>query len=383
MIGLERRPAPSRFWLIAAPLFALAVTLAFGWGLFHVLGKDPVAGLKLFLVAPLETPHRRAEVGLRMTPLLLCALGLAICYRANVWNIGAEGQLVAGGLCAGVVALQAGPATPAGFFVLVLAAGAAGGAAWGGITAWLKVSFQASEILVSLMLTYIAQLLLLWAVHGPLKDPAGYNFPYSPGFEAAAILPLLWPPHRLTIGWVLALGLALAVWVLLARSRAGLKLEVVGASAPAARYAGFPVATTTWLVLGLGGALAGLAGAIEVAGPIQQLTPSLSPGYGYAAIVVAWFGRLHPVGCVVAAGAMAMIYIGGELAQSRLGLPLSITLVFQGVLLLALLGFDTLVRFRLRPVARRRVQAAAWPEGSAIQPGRTPVGEGGEVGWRP
>lgn len=349
MIRLERRATPSRWIAFATPLIALAVTAAAGYLLFVSLGKDPVAGLRIFFVTPLQTVRGWSEVGLKMTPLLLCALGLAICYRANVWNIGAEGQLVVGGACAGAVALQAQATTPGYFWLVVVAAGMAGGLAWAALTAVLRERFNASEILVSLMLTYVAQLLLLYLVHGPLKDPKGYNFPYSKTFEAAAAIPRLLPPNRVTLGFAVALVLALAGWVFVFKSRLGFKLRAAGEAPLAARYAGFAAGQGIWVSLLVCGALAGLAGAFEVAGPIGQLTPSISPGYGFAAIIVAWLGRLHPIGCVFAAFVMAMIYIGGELSQSRLGLPNAITGVFQGILLLALLCADTFIHYRIRP----------------------------------
>ena len=333
--------------VLLSPALALAFTVVFGIVLFTLVGKDPAAGLRVFLVTPLETVRGWSEIGLKMTPLLLCALGLAVCYRANVWNIGAEGQLVAGGIAAGAVALLATPATPGSFVILVILAGIAAGAGWAAITAWLRDRFNANEILVSLMLTYVAQLLLLYLVHGALKDPEGRNFPYSRMFEAAIALPKLVPPNRVHIGLAIAVALALVAWIFVFRSRLGFKLLALGDAPSAARYAGFSPRTGIWVSLLVCGALSGLAGAFEVVGPIGQLTPSISPGYGFAAIIVAWLGRLNPLGCIPAAFLMSMIYIGGELSQSRLGLPTAITGVFQGVLLLALLCADTFIHYRI------------------------------------
>lgn len=347
---LSAREQPSRLMAWTAPLLALLVVLAFGALLFVALGKDPVAGLRVFFVTPLSTPRGLSEVGLKMTPLLLCALGLAICYRANVWNIGAEGQLVAGAIAAGAVALTATKTTPGAFIVWVIGAGVLGGALWAALTALLRDRFNANEILVSLMLTYVAQLFLLYLVHGPLRDPKGYNFPYSKTFELAAIVPKMFPPQRLNYGFAVALLSALIVWWFLTRARLGFELKVAGEAPAAARFAGFGARRALWVSLLGCGALAGAAGAFEVAGPIGQLTPSISPGYGFAAIIVCWMGRLHPFGCVVAALLMALVYIGGELSQTRLGLPNALTGVFQGLLLLALLSADVLIYYR---VARR------------------------------
>jgi len=347
-LRLEARPAPSPLMSWLSPVIALAATAAFGFVLFTLLDKDPIAGLRVFFVTPLETTRGWAEVGLKMTPLLLAALGLAICYRSNVWNIGAEGQLVMGGVAAGGIALLATPESPRLFFVAVLAAGVLGGMFWGAITAGLRDRFNANEILVSLMLTYVAQFWLLYLVHGPWKDPMGFNFPYSKTFEVAASIPRILPPTRLHLGFIVALLAVLAVWVFLARSRAGFRLQVGGMAPLAARFGGFGSRQGLWTSLLVCGGLAGIAGAFEVAGPIGQLTPIISPGYGFAAIIVAWLGRLHPVGCVFAAFVMALVYIGGELSQSRLGLPGAITGVFQGMLLLSLLSADTLINYRIR-----------------------------------
>jgi simple sugar transport system permease protein len=282
---------------------------------------------------------------LKATPLALAAVGLALCFRANVWNIGAEGQLIAGSIAAAAVALGGGGGWAA---VAAIVAAACGGAAWASITAWLRDRYNANEILVSLMLVYVAQLLLSWVVHGPMKDPQGFGFPQSPLFERDTRLPILLDGTRLHVGFLLALAAAAASWLLLARSVIGFQLRVAGLAPRAARYAGFSSRRVLWTVLLVSGALAGIAGGAEVLGPIGQLTPSVSPGYGFAAIIVAFVGRLHPVGVVAASILMALFYIGGELSQSRLGLPSSLTGVYQGLLLLFLLGADTLVVHRLR-----------------------------------
>jgi simple sugar transport system permease protein len=229
-----------------------------------------------------------------------------------------------------------------------LLAGVAGGMAWATITAALRVRFNANEILVSLMLVYVADLLLSYLVSGPLKDPNGYNFPQSITFLAVTKIPKLIAGWRLHIGVLIAAGAVLAMWLLLFRTYAGFALQVGGMAPAAARYAGFSSARAIWTALLLSGAMAGLAGALEVAGPLGQLTPYVPAGYGFAAIIVAFVGRLHPAGIVFSGVLMSMFYIGGELAQSRLGLPKSITGVFQGLLLFALLACDTLIHYRLR-----------------------------------
>ncbi|MFN3829432.1 MAG: ABC transporter permease [Tepidimonas ignava] len=347
MLRLERRPQPSAWWRWASPLLALALTVAIGVVLFAVLGKDPLAGLRVFFVEPLRDLRALSELLLKATPLMLIALGLAIGFRSNVWNIGAEGQFVIGAVCASGVALALqGAAWPT--WPLVLLAGALGGLAWASVTAVLRDRYNANEILVSLMLVYVAVQLLNYLVYGPWKDPLGFNFPQTQRFDATALVPRLLPGLRVNVGLVLALLATVAVWLFLFRTRAGFAQQVGGLAPLAARYAGFSARAALWLAMGVTGALAGLAGALEVAGPVGQLTPHVPVGYGFAAIIVAFVGRLHPAGITGAAVLMSMFYLGGELAQSRLGLPKSITGVFQGLLLLTLLACDTLITYRLR-----------------------------------
>jgi simple sugar transport system permease protein len=349
MLKLELRPQDSQLWRFASPLLALAITVVLGIGLFVLLGKDPVRGLQMFFWEPLKSAYALGELMVKATPLLVIALGLAVCYRSNVWNIGAEGQFVIGAVAAGGVALLADKETGRWIVVAVLLAGVAGGMAWASLTAWLKDKFHANEILVSLMLVYVADMVLGYLVYGPWKDPAGYNFPQTKTFEAVTQI----PRSRVSIGLILALLGVVAVWIFLFRTRAGFAQQVGGLAPAAARYAGFSSRRALWTALLVSGGAAGLAGALEVAGPLGQLTPYVPAGYGFAAIIVAYVGRLHPVGMVFSAVLMSMFYIGGELAQSRMGLPKSITGVFQGLLLFSLLACDTLVAYRLRWQSRR------------------------------
>ncbi|HKB55514.1 MAG TPA: ABC transporter permease [Ramlibacter sp.] len=348
MLRLEQRPEPSRFWSLASPVLALAVTVAIGVLLFLALGKDPVRGLEVFFWEPIRSRYALGELMVKTTPLLLIALGLAVCFRSNVWNIGAEGQYVIGAVLAGAVALMATKDTTRWIVVPILLAGVLGGMLWAAITAFLRDRFNANEILVSLMLVYVAQQVLNYLVFGPLKDPAGYNFPQSKTFEAVTQIPRLMAGSRVTIGLPIALVAVAALWIFLFRTRAGFAQQVGGLAPAAARYAGFSSRRALWLALLTSGGAAGLAGALEVAGPLGQLTPYVPQGYGFAAIIVAFVGRLHPVGMVFSAVLMSMFYIGGELAQSRLGLPNSLTGVFQGLLLFTLLACDTLMVYRIR-----------------------------------
>src|SRR4051812_7277507 len=348
MLRLEARPEASRVWSVASPLLALALTVVIGTILFLALGKDPARGLQVFFWEPVKTGYAIGELMVKATPLLLVALGLAVCFRSNVWNIGAEGQFVLGAIAAGGVALLAGKDTGRWIVLAILLAGTAGGMAWASVTAFLRDRFNANEILVSLMLVYVSEQLLFWLVFGPWKDPGGYNFPQTRTFEAVTQIPRLMQGSRVSIGLLIALVAAGALWVFLFRTRAGFAQQVGGLAPAAARYAGFSSRKALWLALLVSGGAAGLAGALEVAGPIGQLTPYVPAGYGFAAIIVAFVGRLHPVGMIFSAILMSMFYIGGELAQSRLGLPKSLTGVFQGLLLFTLLACDTLIAYRIR-----------------------------------
>ena len=350
MIVVVPRGRVSRVWTVLSPVVAVALTLATGVVIFSAMGHDPGLALYTYFVRPLTDAYGATELLVKAAPLILIATGLAIGFRANVWNIGAEGQFTMGAITGGGVAIAFHDSESALLLPLVLAAGTAGGAAWAAIPAWLRTRFNANEILVSLMLAYVSILLLSYLVHGPWRDPDGYNFPESRLFPEAATLPLLAADSRLHLGLVFALAAAAGGWLLLSRTTAGFALRVAGAAPAAARYAGYGRNRSIWVALLASGALAGLAGVSEVSGTIGQLLPTISPGYGFTAIIVAFLGRLHPAGIVPAGLAVALSYIGGETAQIEIGLPAAVTGLFQGVLLFFLLGCDLLTRYRPRIV---------------------------------
>jgi simple sugar transport system permease protein len=271
-----------------------------------------------------------------------------VSYRANVWNVGAEGQFILGAIGGAGVALEA-TADSGGYIVaLILLGGTLGGVLWAALVALARDRWNASEILVSLMLVYVAEQLLSYLVQGPWRDPAGYNFPQTATFAATARIPRLLSGSRANIGAPLALGAALASWLVSRRTHAGFRLLVGGLAPAAARYAGFSSRAALWTACLVSGAFSGLAGALEVAGPLGQLTPYVPAGYGFTAIIVAFVGRLEPVGVILSSVLLSMFHIGGELAQSRLGLPKALTSIFQGLLLFVLLACDTLIERRLR-----------------------------------
>ena len=355
---LERRARPSRLMGWLAPLFALVLTLLSGLLLFLALGVPIGAAVHAFFVDPLSSKYALAELGVKAAPLVMIGVALSIGFRAQVWNIGAEGQLVVGAIAGAAVALALYEIE--GWFVLPLMAlaGTLGGMAWAAVPALLRTRFNANEILTSLMLTYVAVLLLSWLVSGPMRDPDGFNFPESRLFHDAALLPRIWSGTRLHAGALVALGVVVAGWVLLSRTLLGFALRVNGQAPRAGAQAGFSQARLIWVALLLGGGVAGLAGLFEVAGPIGQLLPAVSPGYGFTAIIVAFLGRLHPLGVLLAALVMAMSYLGGESAQVQLNLPLAVTGVFQGMLLFFLLAADVLIGYRV-----------VWRGGRSVAPG--------------
>ena len=345
---LEPRPEPSRLagWL--SPVVATIAVLAIGFVLFSAMGKNPWHALYVFFIEPVDTLYDVGELLLKASPIMLCAVGLAIGYRANVWNIGAEGQLIMGAIFGGGVALAFHDSASPLVLPLMLVAGLLGGMAWAAIPAFLRTRFNANEILVSLMLVYVASFILSLLVHDAWRDPEGFNFPQSKMFTDVALLPNMVAETRLNVGFLLALAAVALGWVFMRKSLVGYQMRVAGLAPAAANYAGISARRTVWLGMLIGGGCAGLAGVGEVAGPIGQLLPVVSPGYGFAAIIVAFVGRLHPVGIFFASLLMSLLYLGGEAAQMQLALPSSVTGLFQGTLLFFLLAADVFINFRLR-----------------------------------
>lgn len=331
-----------------------------GFVLCIAIGKDPLATLYTFTISPVSTLYGVGELLIKAAPLVLIAIGLSIGFQSNIWNIGAEGQLTVGAIFSGGLALQSSSIGSGLLLPAMIIAGGLGGMLWAAIPAFLRARFNASEILVSLMLNYVAQLWLSYLVYGPWRDPQGFNFPQSKPLPADALYPILIPDTRLNAGVLIALAAVVAGWILMKRSFVGFQLKVTSLAEPAARYAGFSAKRAIWLGMLAGGLAAGLAGVGEVAGPLGQLFPTASPGYGYAAIIVAFLGCLNAIGILLAGLFMSLLYLSGEAAQIELNLPSSTTGLFQGTLLFFLLATDVLVNYRLvvlPPRAQRRTAA--------------------------
>ena len=360
-LKVEARRDVSRTMLYLTPPLSVALTVLAGAVMFVLMGYEPLRALHSFFVSPLLTGYGLAELALKAAPLVMIAVGLAAGFRANVWNIGAEGQLIMGAVAGGGIALLFYEQGGVWVLPLMCVAGILGGMAWAAIPAFLKARFDVNEILTSLMLTYVAALVLTMLVFGPWKDPEGFNFPQSRMFSESAVLPVVVEGTRMHAGVIVALLVAVVAWIVMTRTLTGFQIRAVGLAPAAARYAGFDRRRTIWLTMLAGGGLAGLAGLFEVAGPIGQLIPTLTPGYGFTAIIVAFLGRLHPLGIVAGAFLMALSYIGGENAQVEVGVPQAVTGMFQGMLLFFLLASDFLVRYRVRsvPATPRREAAPA------------------------
>lgn len=355
MIRLQRRANPSTAMGYLAPVLALLMTLLAGFILFTLLGVSAADAFKAYVIDPVWVNggwdlYGLTELGVKAAPLIMIAAALSLGFRAGVWNIGAEGQLILGGIFGSAIALRFYEVDSGFVLPLMCLAAILGGMLWAAIPALLRTVFNANEILTSLMLVYVAELLLSYMVFGPLRDPDGFSFPKSRTFHDAATFPLLFPGvsgSRLHIGGAIAILISLLAWLLLSRTLLGFALRVNGTAPKAARHAGFGQGALIWFSLLLTGAVAGLAGLFEVAGPIGHLNSSISPGYGFTAIIVAFLGRLHPVGVIFAGLIMALSYLGGENAQFVLKLPLAVTGVFQGMLLFFLLAADVLIHYRI------------------------------------
>lgn len=355
MIRLEPRQSVSAFWTYFSPISAIILTLITGSFLFAALGQSPIEALTFFFIKPVSDWYGVSELFVKAVPILMCSYGLALCFRAKVWNIGAEGQLLMGGVFASMVAVRFVDSDAFIAMPLTILAGVIGGAFWSGIVAFLKLKMNTNETLSTIMMNYIGLNLLLYAVHGPLKDPDGFNFPESALFGDSTLLPILFDGTRLHLGLAFALLAFVVTWVFISKTFMGFQIQVIGEDPAAAKMAGYSKNRLVWTVLLVSGGLAGLAGAGEVAGPIGQLVPNISPGYGFSAIIVAFLGRLHPVGITFAGLLMALIFMGGEMAQIYMGLPSAMTGVFQGLILFFLLSSDVLIRYRVRFANQRAV----------------------------
>jgi general nucleoside transport system permease protein len=343
---LERRAEHSQAMAILSPVVAIGLTLVAGAIIFAALGLDPLYALYIYFVDPLTTLWSLEQLVVKATPLILIGVGLAVCFTANVWNIGAEGQFTMGAVFASMVPILMTDWQSPLALGAMMALGCIGGMLWAFIPAILKTRFGASEILTSLMLVYVAQLILDWLVRGPWRDPMGFNFPQSATFQGWHLMPTF--GGTVHLGSILAVVIVLVLAIVMGRTLTGFEVKVLGNAPRAGRFAGFSRNRMVIFCFLLAGALAGLAGMGEIASTVGQLQPSISPGYGFTAIIVAFLGRLNPIGVLLAGFLLAISYIGGEGAQITLGISDKIARVFQGILLFFVLACDTLILYRVR-----------------------------------
>lgn len=354
MIRLEKRPTPSRFWVGATPVIAVLLTMIAGGIMFAALGKNPFEAIRIIFWDPLFDPnlssYSRPQLLVKAGPLILIAIGLSLGFRAGIWNIGAEGQYIIGAICGAAVGLAFYPAAGWYIFPLMVIAGALGGIVWAMIPALLRTFFNTSEILVSLLLVYVAQALLASMALGALRNPQGGGFPGSRNLAQypAASNPELIAGTGIHWGVIAAFVAVIAAYVILQRHILGFNIKLTGQAPRAAKFSGVSPMALVLICMGTSGALAGLAGLFEVAGPSGKISIDFASGYGFTAIIVAFLGRLNPIGILLAGLLMALTYIGGELAQFMLGLPKASIQAFQGMLLFFLLALDLLSNYRPR-----------------------------------
>ena len=354
MIRLEKRLEPSRVMTAVTPVVAVVLTMIVGGIMFALLGKPPFEAIRIIFWDPLFDPnfasYSRPQLLVKAGPLILIAIGLSLGFRAGIWNIGAEGQYIMGAIFGAGVGLAFYPIESWVIFPLMVLAGGFGGWLWAMIPAVLKTRFNTNEILVSLMLVYVAEAILASVSQGLLKNPDGMGFPGSRNLQqypSAANTEVL-ANSGMHWGVVSAFIVVIFAYILLKRHISGFHIRLTGEAPRAARFAGVKPARVIILCLGISGMLAGLAGLFEVSGPAGQITIDFNTGYGFTAIIVAFLGRLHPVGILLAGLLMALTYIGGELAQLMLGLPGASIQLFQGMLLFFLLATDVFTNFRIR-----------------------------------
>ncbi|CAI8246794.1 MAG: ABC transporter permease [Planktomarina sp.] len=353
MLRLEKRPSPSKIWGYLAPILAVIATMIGGGMMFALLGKDPFEAIRIIFYDPLFSEfawYYRPQLLIKGAPLILIAIGLSMGFRAGIWNIGAEGQYIIGALFGAGFALAVYPTESVFIFPSMIILGALGGFLWAMIPAILKTKFGTNEILVSLMLVYVAEQLLASMSLGLMKNPEGFGFPGSRNLQqyASAHNAELWIGSGVHMGVVFGLIAVIFAYVMLARHQLGFHIRLTGESPKAARFAGVNPNRLIIFCLGSSGALAGLAGLFEIAGPSGQVNIDFNVGYGFTAIIVAFLGRLNPFGIMLAGLLMALTYIGGEIAQSSLGLPSASIQAFQGMLLFFLLAVDLLTNYKVK-----------------------------------
>lgn len=355
---LERRDTPSRAWPLGAPFAAVAFTLLVSTLLVGWAGAPVGEAYAKLLQGGFGSRFAWSETLTRATPLILTGLAAAVAFRARLYNIGAEGQLYAGALAAVAVGgLHGGSGfalPPWLLFPLMLLAAAAAGALWLLGPALMRSRLGVDEVVTTLLLNFVVLLFVSMMLDGPMKDPAAMGWPQSVALQDSLLLSPLLERSRVHSGLWIALALAAALWALMRWSTLGFEIRAVGANARAAAFAGMPVGTVTVQVALMSGALAGLAGAVEVAGRTGYVTLDMSPGYGYSGIVIAMLAALNPLGVVLAAVFVAGVLVGADSMSRAVNVPTYIADVIVATSLLSMLAASLFAQYRIvwRKVAR-------------------------------
>jgi general nucleoside transport system permease protein len=358
-LRLEKRQQPSKLMVVIAPIASVLLTMLIGVIVFDAIGVDGQRAVLDIFITPLFASYKWQDLAVKASPLIIIALGLSIGNRANVWNIGAEGQYIIGALSAAGVGIALGGGGGGAAITLMILAGIGGGTAWAAIPAVLRTRFSVNEILSSLMLSYVALQVLGYLVGGPWKDPNGRNFPATAPLTPEQTLPILFPGTTIHLGVLFALILPFIFWAIMSRSVFGFQIRVVGSAPHAARHGGFDSKQTIWLALLIGGGMAGLAGALEFTGALKKIDLGFPSGYGFTAIIVSFLGRLHPIGCLIAGVMLAVTYVGGQLAKISVHIPDATAGIFQAMMLFFILASDIFVRYRVRLVRTPKASSAA------------------------
>jgi simple sugar transport system permease protein len=349
---LEKRASPATAWRLGAPLLALALTLLVSSGLVAWAGAPVGQAYALLLEGGFGSRFAWSETLTRATPLILTGLAAAVAFKARLYNIGAEGQLYLGALAAVAVGgLHGGTGfelSPWLLFPLMMAAAALAGALLLLAPALMKSRLGVDEVVTTLLLNFIVLLFVAWMLDGPMKDPLAMGWPQSVGLQDALQLDKLIERSRVHTGLLWALGAGLLLWLMFRHSSTGFEIRAVGAGPQAAAFAGMPIAWVTVKVALISGALAGLAGAIEVAGRTGYVTLDMSPGYGYSGIVIAMLAGLHPLGVLAAAVFVAGLLVGADSMSRAVGVPTYIADVIVATALIATLACSLLVNYKIR-----------------------------------
>ncbi|WP_146548431.1 ABC transporter permease [Rummeliibacillus suwonensis] len=342
----EYNPHKKGGWWV--PLLSIFVALIICAVFILLNGMNPITIYTKMFQGAFGSSFGISETIVKAIPLLLCGLGVAIAYRIAIWNIGAEGQFLLGAIGATAVTIFL-PDLPGALYIpLMLIMGIAAGAIWGLFTALPRTYFQVNELITSLMLNYVALLLLNYLVYEAWRDPAGFNFPGTPEFTPYQMLANI-GGTRLHIGLVFALFAVAVLAFMLTKTRWGYELKLLGANSIAAKNAGIKMNKHILIVMMISGGLAGFAGAIEVSGVAGRLMYGISPGYGYTAIIVAWLAKLNPWAMIMTSLFIGGLIVGGYSVQS-MGLPLSFSSMLQGAILFCLISGEMISGYRLKKI---------------------------------